>query len=240
MGLNASKVSNSNSGVKKFPPQPVIDEGAYPARVVQVLDMGLQPQRAWKGEDKPPAHTIRVTYELVDCFMKDEDGKDIEDKPRWISEEFPLKHLKADLAKSTKRMASIDPDNTLNGDWVSAISRPLMVTIGVEKKGDKVYENILSTAAMRPKDIAKCPELVNPPKVFDLTAPDMEVFNALPEWIRNKIIGNLNYAGSPLAINLGGSGQVPEPRPQEAGRVQAPEPEPDNPLEVAEDEDTPW
>lgn len=244
MGLNASKVSNNNSGNnKKFAPQPPIEAGAYPARLVQVLDMGLQPQRAFKGEAKPPAHTIRVTYELVDCFMLDEQGKDIEDKPRWISEEFPLKNLKADLATSTKRMKSLDPNNVLNGDWEAAIGFPLMVTIGVEKKGDKVYENILSTAAMRPRDAEKCPELQNPSKVFDLTNPNMEVFNSLPQWIRDKITGNLNYAGSKLQAILGEQGSDNVPPKENEGAVpeqKEPVPSPDAGEDAQEDNDTPW
>ena len=41
--------------------------------------------------------------------------------------------------------------------------------------------------------------------MFDLDNPDLEVFNAFPEWIRDKIKGNLNYEGSKLQKLLGGS-----------------------------------
>ena len=57
---------------------------------------------------------------------------------------------------------------------------------------------------MRPRDADKSPELKNPPKVFDLDNPDKAVFEAFPEWIREKIKSNLNFAGSPLQKLVGG------------------------------------
>jgi hypothetical protein len=75
---------------------------------------------------------------------------------------------------------------------------PINITMVQNKVGDKVYDNVANIGAMRPKDAAACPPLQNGSKVFDLDNPDMEVFNSLPEWIRKKIMGNLNYAGSPL------------------------------------------
>jgi hypothetical protein len=55
------------------------------------------------------------------------------------------------------------------------------------------------------------PPLVNPPKVFDLDEPDMDVFGSIPEWIQKKIKGNLNFQGSVLQRNLGAA-----PAPAEA------------------------
>jgi hypothetical protein len=181
-----------------FIPQANIEPGTYPARLVQVIDLGLQPQKAYQGKEKPPANEIMLTYELVDTFMKDADGNELEDKPRWISETLPFYGLFADKAKSTQRYLAFDPKEDFEGDFAQLIGKPINVTVVNNAVGEKVYDNIATISAMRPKDAEKCPELVNPSKLFDLDAPDMEVFNALPEWLREKIKSNLKFQGSPL------------------------------------------
>ena len=193
----------------------------------------MQAQRPYQGKDKPPAQEIMLTYELVDTFMLDEDGKELEDKPRWISETLPFYGLYADKAKSTQRYNALDPSGEFDGDFAKAIGTPINVTIVNNAVGDKVYDNIATISAMRPRDADKCPELVNPSKLFDLDNPDMEVFNALPEWLRDKIKSNLNYKGSPLEQVLNGGGD----RPRSAPAKQAPKQEA---AEAPESENNPF
>ena len=211
MALKAPKQAKKND----FPPQPEPEAGTYPARVVQILDLGLQPQRAYKGEAKKPANEVILTYEFVDTFMVDENGDDIEDKPRWYSESLPWFGADADRAKSAKRYHAFDPDNAYDGDLAQCIDTPVNVTIVLNKVGEKTYVNIAEVTSMRARDAAKCPELKNPAKVFDIDDPDMEIFKQLPEWIQNKMKENLNYAGSALEKAIGG-GVVPKPEGKKA------------------------
>lgn len=202
MALNASQVPTSGGGGPKQAP---IEAGNYLARLVQVLDLGLQEQRPYQGQDKPPAHEIMLTYELGTEFMKDDDGNDQEDKPRWISESIPLRNLSQDLAKSTKRAKVFDPDNALNGAFDQMVCKACTVTVVQNpKKGDPttIYNNVANVTP--PMKGIPVPELVNPAKVFDLDAPDMEVFGSLPEWVQTKIKGNLNFNGSLLQRLLAG------------------------------------
>jgi hypothetical protein len=210
MAINAKKVAGNGGGDRVE--QPNIEPGVYPARLVQVIDLGVQPQRPYKGADKPPAQEIMLTYELVDEFMKDKNGDDVEDKPRWVSENFVLHNLKADLAKSTKRYLAFDPTEEYDGDWAKCVGQPINVTIVQNKNGDKIYDNVANLSAMRPKDAANCPELVNPTKLFDLDDPDMEVFAALPKWIQDKLTSNLNYKGSVLEEKVA---KAPQEAPKE-------------------------
>lgn len=219
MPLNARKVKTvSTGGGSKQDP---IEVGAYPARVVQVLDLGLQAQRPYQGKEKPPVHEIMLTYELTDEFCLDEDGNEDTEKPRWISENFPLHSLDADLAKSTKRYFSLDPDEVHGGDFTALIDTPCMVTVTQREVGDKVYNNVGSVSGMRPKDAARCPELVNPPKVFLLDEPDLTIFGSLPQWMQDKIKGNLEYAGSALEKALAGGPAKPEAKEEEAPKKTA-------------------
>jgi len=208
MSLNARKIKTTSTGGGSK--QDPIAVGAYPARVVQVLDLGLQAQRPYQGKEKPPVHEIMLTYELTDEFCLDEDGNEDNEKPRWISENFPLYSLDADLAKSTKRYFSLDPDEVHGGDFTALIDTPCMVTVTQREHADKIYNNVGSISGMRPKDAARCPELVNPPKIFLLDEPDLTIFGSLPQWMQDKIKGNLEYAGSALETALAGGSAKPE------------------------------
>ena len=212
MGINAGAIKGAKKETNFADKQEDL-EGVYPSRLVQVIDLGLQPQRAYKGEDKKPAHEVHFTFELCDTFMVDKDGNDIEDKPRWASTSLPLYPLFADRAKSTKLANAIDPDQKLQGNFGEMLGMPLNVEISTDHKGDKTYVNILGFTKMREKDAAKLEELKNPTKVFDLDNPDVEVFNSLPDWLQKKIKGNLGYAHSKLSALLGDEGAgKPEPR----------------------------
>ena len=180
---------------------------------------------------------VDLTYELLDVFMVDEEGKELEDKPRWISESFPVYSLDADLAKSSKRYHALDPNMDFDGDMTQLVGQPCMVTIvhGENRKNpERPYENIGNVSVMRAKEVAKAPELVNEPTVFVLDDPDMEVFKKLPQWLQEKVKGNLEYAGSPLQALLEASqeqpGRVAKGKPQKARR-EAPVDQDDNPEE---------
>lgn len=238
MALNARKVKS----VSKGPKQEVMDEGTYPARVVQVIDFGVQEQRAYKGVAKPPAQTIYQTYEFLDEFCKDENGDDLEDKPRWLSEQFPLHSLEADLAKSTKRYYALDPDEKFEGDFTLLVGEPCMVTINQYESKGELKNGVSSVAAMRPKEAAKAPELVNPPKVFLIDAPDLEIFKSLPDWMQDKIKDSLEFEGSALDEAL--NGDKPAPKVKAKPDRKAPAPVVEDEEEVDEEEpgedDIPW
>lgn len=240
MALNAKKVKTNVNRVE----QPVLEEGTYPARLVQIIDFGIQTQKPYKGQEKPPAHKIQFTYELLDEFCVDENGDVDEDKPRWVSEEFAFRSLEADLATSTKRYNALDPDDVHDGDFTALVNTPCNVTVVLNKSGDKVYTNVAHVSAMRPKDAAKAPELKNPIKVFVLDAPDMTVFLSLPTWMQDKIKGNLQFEGSALQKALEGhqKGEKAEGSTKPKGKAKDAVEEP---VEAVEDEpqiddEIPW
>ncbi len=211
MALNAGKLPSKQSTNRVE--QPIIDAGVYPARIVQIIDLGLQAQRPFQGQEKAPAPEIMLTYELVDCFMIDEDGNELEDKPRWISETIPLFSITQEKAKSSKRYFAVDPDNVFGGDFSKLLDAPVNVTLVHNKSGEKTYVNVGGIASMRKKDAEKLPELKNPTKLFDLDDPDMEVFGSLPEWIQEKIKGNLRYNGSILQEKITGKAVAKKEEP---------------------------
>jgi len=237
LSLNARTIESQPKG----PQQAAMDAGTYPARLVQVIDLGVQEQRPFKGEAKPPAHEVMWTYEFLDEFCKDENGEDQEDKPRWLSESFPLRSLEADLAKSTKRYYALDPEEVHEGDHTRLVGEPCMVTINQYESKGVVRNGVSSVAAMRPKEAAKAPELANEPKVFVIDEPDLEIFKSLPDWLQDKIKSGLEFKGSALDEALNGDKPAPKeakPKPDRKAPKVEKEEEPD--VEEPEEDDVPW
>lgn len=236
MTFNAKKLPAPISNRER---PPALEAGSYPARLVQLVNIGVQAQRPYKGEEKPPRLMLRLTYELLDEFLKDDEGEDRLDKPRWLSEEFTFMSLSQDLAKSTKRYYALDAEDTADGDWTKLVGRPCMLTIVTEKDkrpgNDTIYEKIASVSAMRPKEAAKAPELVNPPLVWDFYAPDVEVFKSFPDWIQIKIKDAVDFEGSALAEALGAS-----PKTEGGDTTQKPKKAPVASTEGASDNEEDW
>lgn len=203
MTLNANKIKSTTPKKRA----PVMEPGTYPARLVRVISLGVQKNRPFKNEEaKPPVLKLYNTFEFLDEFLKDEDGKDLLDKPRWLSEEIPFYSLKSERAKSTERYYALDPNEDKKGDWAALVGAPCMITVVVEasKKDPTIlYEKIASVSSMRPKEAAKAPPLVNEPVVWDFYSPDVEVFNSFPEWLQEKIKGAVDYPDSVLQKALG-------------------------------------
>lgn len=216
MSLKAPKGSYSNRPSR--PRVEAMEAGTYPCRLVQVLDMGVQPQRPYKGEEKAPAHELRVTFEFVDSFMPvwDEEGEkwteeeDLE-KPRWVSNSFPLRSITSDLATSTKWYTVLDPDMVHDGDWSKILGTPVNVTITKtpRKDGEGFTNYIASISTMRPRDVEKTPELKNPPKILSLSETDTEMFNSLAKWIKDLITSGLEFKGTALQKALDGEDSTP-------------------------------
>lgn len=201
MSLNAGEIKNESNFKRPDPLEP----GAYPGRLVWVIDLGVQEQDDYQGQEKPPRQMVYTTYELSDEFLLDDEGNELEDKPRFYSEDFPLHSLDSDKAKSTIRYTALDPKLEFGGNWPDVVGAPVIINLIQKKKqrDGSIYDRIGSTSTMRSKEADKLPNLVNEPKVFSFDDPDMEVFGSLPQWLQDKIKGALNFEGSKVEELLG-------------------------------------
>lgn len=213
----------------------LMEIGSYPTRLVGIVDCGLQPQ-SYEGEEKAPKREVAFTYEFVDVFLKDEDGEDVPDKPRWLSEQMPLNNIESEKAKSTIRYKAFDPANIHDGDFVKCLGTPLTVTVGhnpSRKDPKRIFERIMGVATMRAKDAEKCPKLINEAFVFDLEEPDMAVFLKLPKFLQERVKSNLEFNGSKLDAML------KKDTPPKAASSETPTP-PKSKLSAELDEEQPY
>lgn len=223
MTLKASEVKSQGGGNRVE--QPSLPAGGYPARLVWVIDLGVQSRPPYKGEEKLPIDMIQPVYELTDEFMVDEEGNEILDKPRWVYDKpLPLYSLEADRAASTQRYLAIDPDKEFNGDWGAIVGKPVTVNVVNNKgKDGRVFDNVGSLSTMRTKEAEKLPELINDPVVLSLDSDDVETFKKLPEYLQNKIKEGVEWESTKLYAALTGD----TPKEEEASKEDAPTPDKD-------------
>jgi len=232
MARNANKVATQSSGNKV--PQKALS-GSFPARIVQVVFLGVQEQRAYQGVAKPPVDQIRITYELSHEFMMDENGEPVADKPRWESEQIAFHSASVDLATSTKRFKTYRPDAPVTDyNWDdSLLGTAVQVTLASRdvtqgKHAGKTFTDIkgVTPAAQMPGYVQ--PELVNPAVFFDPQDENVsvEAFNGLPDFMQDIIKGSLDYADSDLCATLAGGGAPVAPKAPAPAPVAAPAPVP--------------
>lgn len=170
-----------------------IDDGTYAARVVQIIDLGMQVQTDYKtGEPKTyddgntvikPEVYINFEFPTERITIGDED------KPRWTGKQYVLSaHEKAAL---TSLMAAVAGGSNNVAD---ALGKPCSVTVGSTSGGNAKIVNV----APLMKGMA-VPELENPATVFDFDEPDMEAWEKIPNWMKEKIKEATNYNGSKLS-----------------------------------------
>lgn len=203
MALNRKNVPQAGGGV----PQDLIEATNHVGRVVQILDLGLQPRKAWKGTAKKDAYQFWITYELGNEFMKDEAGKELEDKPRWISEKLNIFSRSQENAKSTERLNAFDPTNEWGDDWAKLLGEPCSITVVHDKTGK--YANI--GAISPPMKGMVVPVLQGDAKLFDIDEPDMETFNDLPNFLQEIMTTNSEFEGSALEAAIGGNPPAKKP-----------------------------
>lgn len=234
MSLKAKRVKQSSRTSLK---SPVLEADTYPARLVQVLDLGKQQNYFDKEKIN---HEIMLTYELVTEHCLDENDQPVTDKPRWLSENINMVDLPENMSvsqiytdqfksksKLVQRCRAFDPKGSLDFDLSEMVNMPCALTVIQRKKKDGDLTNAIGgvTAPMKGLQID---DLANPPKVFSLEEPDLEIFGSLPDWLQDKIKGNLEFKRSKLDKLLNGE-TAEEPK-------SAPEPE----TTEESDDDQPW
>ena len=105
MPMNMNQLKSSKSSATREP----IEAGMHPVRIVQIVDSGLQKQRAWQGEEKSPAYELYVTFE----FPTQRIEIDGESRPMWKSKVIKMSsHEKSTCYKWYNKL---DPTNKFRG-----------------------------------------------------------------------------------------------------------------------------
>jgi len=159
------------------------------SRVVRIVNLGLQPGFMWQGEMTEPDYKLEFTFEVCDEHMKD-------GKPFFVGREINNK----DAPKSNlfQWMAACGADC----DHIEAsLGKAVSMTPKVSAKGWVSVDNI---SGLPPSLQSSVPELVNEPIIFDFTDdnPDMDTWDKIPEFTRNKVLNALDIKDYPFFAKL--------------------------------------
>jgi hypothetical protein len=192
MSLQATKETSEKKDYGR------IENGTYPARAVQIIDMGEQWSENWKTGEKEYWDEEETKPKIQKkCFIQFEfptetmeiDG---EQKPRWQGKEFVIStHEKAALVNLAKAAGISEPENGFS--VADILDKPVLITIGTTSGGNAKVQTISGV----PKGM-DVPELYNPTVVFDLDAPDPKVFERLPSFIKEKLNNRENQKPAPV------------------------------------------
>lgn len=178
-----------NSGT----PRELIPAGNYVARAYSFLHIGTVIEN-FQGESKLQ-NKVRIGWELPTELkvFKEENGE----QPLVISKEYSLSmNEKANLRKmlASWRGKDFSEDEAKGFDITKLVGVPCMLNIihKPSKDGTKTYEEIGSISPM-PKGM-QCPAQVNANKILQYDAFDNEIFDSLPDFIKDKIKSSQEYA----------------------------------------------
>lgn len=195
MGLDLNDVKNTNT---KNSDRPLPRAGAQPARVAQIIELGVQARPAFKGKEKPPVPQVLINIELVTDEYEFE-GKKFKHRiaPRALNIVGRNNEMYGNSAIA-KFLSDIDPKDTVQGKLAALVDKPCLATVvhatGSGKHQGRTFANI--SRVMEPPEGYPVPALSAPAVVFSFDEPTEEAWKALPEFVKNKIKSALNYKGS--------------------------------------------
>lgn len=160
-----------------------IEDGSYPVRLVQVIDIGLQEKIDFDTNQPTGSYHPRaiLTWE----FPTERIEVDGEDRPRWLSQEVTISYH--ERAKLPQIIQALDPQREAE-TLVDLLGRPALSTVASTKNNKPKIASIVQL----PKSL-QVGELENDPVAFDMDDFDNEIFNSLPDWLKNRIKEAKNY-----------------------------------------------
>lgn len=168
-------------------------EGAHPARLVRIVDLGTQVSHF---QDKEIiARKLSLAWELY-TDPKMEDGR-----PFMVSERYTMSlNEKATLHKMLAGWLGKEFQDAAKAgcfDFSKLLGRPCLVTVnhGTSKTGSTFAK--IGGVTVLPKALASVMEpQVNPSLLFDLSAFDQAIYDSLPPWQREEIAKSPEYAAA--------------------------------------------
>jgi hypothetical protein len=203
LDLNTAVQSNVNRVERPLP-----KAGPQPARVAQVIDLGVQPRAPFKGKEKSPVPQVLVNLELV-ANEYEQDGKKI--RHRLAPKAFNIVSRNSEMYSNSaiaSFLAAIDPTDSVQGKLTELVDKPCLATVvhvaGTGKHQGRTFANI--SLVMSPPEGYPVPALSSPAVVFSFDNPTPEAWATLPSFIKDKIKAALNYRGSKVETMVNGLG----------------------------------
>lgn len=196
--------------------------GATAARCAAVIDLGSQ-ESTYQGETKRSPKVL-LTFELAELRT---DGTPHRVSRRLTASLHPKAQLRAFLEQWRGRAFTDEELRAFNvGKLLGA---PCLLNLVHVERAGKQYANILSVSPV-PKGMT-APDPVEPPVLFDLSAPDWQAFAGMGARLQETIAASPEYqsANPPASISIApqtppAAAQAPQAAPARPTPAPAPQP----------------
>lgn len=182
--------TNKGGTFKQVPP------GNYVARCYSLIDLGHQVSEKFGTS----AHKVRIGWEILDTDMDgqsltiERDGRSL---PMTVAAEYTVSlNEKANLRKhlASWRGRDFTADELKAFDISKLLGAYCMLNVTTsEGKEGKTYANVSGIAPLPKALQASKPAGVHELQQFDMDRPDMDVFDGLPQYVRDKITASPDW-----------------------------------------------
>lgn len=180
MTTKAAKVEGEK---KVFDPVP---EGSHVARLYRLIHIGTV-EFEWEG-DKKELYKIRLEFEFPNELKEFKEGEG--EKPYALGMDVTLSmHEKSRLRPIVEGIigTTLQEDEAYNFDIESIVGQAAMVTVKhKDKKSGEGKFAFISGVNPIPKG-TKVPKQVNESRILNYDEWSADIFDALPQWIKDKI-----------------------------------------------------
>lgn len=169
-------IAKSNGGDFELTPN-----GSFIGRCYKMIDIGTQP--GFTDQDKPQ-RKVFIYWEL----LEDEDGEPVlmkDNRPFSVSKKYTLSiNPKATLRKDLDawRGIAFKDDEAEAFDITKLLDTYCRIQVTHEEVNGKTYANVSSIGFTKKK-----PEPINDSSWWSVEEPDIDAFDKLPDWIKEKI-----------------------------------------------------
>ena len=174
-----------------------IDPGTYVARCYSVVDLGTH-QEEWKGKPKD-SRKVRITWELPTELKEFETETGKKMLPLVIGKEYTLSMgEKSNLRKDIQSWIGTtlaDPE-AAGFDVSSLVGMDCMISVAHKTSGaGKTYAIVQSVTRLLKG--TTCPPQVNPSVTFNVYEWNQEVYDGLPNFMKERIDESLERKQKP-------------------------------------------
>lgn len=180
-------VKASNNGEFEMTP-----EGSYIGRCIKVIDLGTQTINGQRGPKQ--TKKVLITWELLDDEVRMRDGQPFAVSQNYTASLYEAAQLRKDLESWRGKKFT---DEELEGfDLTNVLGTYCLLQVIHSKDGQ--YANVQTIMKYK----GEKPEGINELVAFDISNPDMEVFNSFGDKMKSKIMNTPEWEGREIVTDV--------------------------------------
>jgi len=168
-----------------------IDEGRYDARVIGIVGLGLQAQRAYQGQAKPDVQKVKIIFELTNAKRELKDGTKVTEV--CAKSITASTHEKSNFCKYVKAITNItfstdtftafvSDDDNLKG----LLGVAVQVDIGHFEAEGKTLSYVSGTVGLDPR--IECAKATRNTFMFFPSCPDLAAWSEMTYYTKKEIM----------------------------------------------------